>query len=74
VLINLIHLFQERKILSLEDITIHFHIDKETALGLIETLYQKGKIEKLEETCKSCSSSCKSCSIFAKTMFFAWKK
>jgi 3-hydroxyacyl-CoA dehydrogenase len=74
MLINLIHFFQERKILSLEEVAIHLKTDKETASGLLETLLKKGKVKRLNEDCKSCKLSCKNCTVFSHTMLFAWKE
>jgi hypothetical protein len=60
--------------LSLQDIAIHFHIDEETALGLLEMLIKKDKIKKLTADCSGCSTSCKNCPTFSKTLLFSWKE
>ena len=58
---QIINLFQERKIISLSDLAIHFKTDKSAMAGMLSQLIRTKHIEYLNIECSSCSSNCKTC-------------
>jgi len=62
MLLQILQLFEERKTISLNDLCIHFGIDRSAMQGILERLIQKKKISRLNMECNSCSSSCEGCS------------
>ena len=58
----ILSLFQERKIISLSDLIIHFNADSTALQAILQKLIDKGLVEHLNLECNSCSSSCEGCS------------
>lgn len=62
MLLQILQLFEERKTISLNDLSLHFKIDRSAMQEMLKELVQKGKLSKLHLECNSCSSGCEGCS------------
>jgi len=50
---------KERKMLSMQDLSIHFKMDKSALEPIIDRLEQKGEIKKtLDQKCAGCADNC----------------
>jgi hypothetical protein len=58
---QIISLFQDRKIINLSDLAIHFKTDKSAMAGMLLHLINANYIEHINTECSSCSSNCKTC-------------
>ncbi|MBC8385784.1 MAG: hypothetical protein H8E57_09745 [Candidatus Cloacimonetes bacterium] len=66
MLTKILHLFEERKIISLSDLSIHFKTELTAMSGMLQQLIRKGYIEPMHSECSSCSADCKDCSFSEK--------
>ena len=69
---QIISLFQERKILSLQDVSIHFHIDDSATEGMLTLLVKKHLIKSVSNICDGCKNSCQKCDLFGKSKYYRW--
>jgi len=55
-------LLQERKIISLRDLSLHFDVDRDAMESMMMRLEEKGYVRKFDLFCSSCSTKkCSTC-------------
>ena len=73
MLIKILSLFQERNVISLSDLSIHFNTDDDTMQAMLHKLIDKDLIESVDLDCGSYSSNCKGCNFANEKNLFKLK-
>ncbi|MDO9577705.1 MAG: FeoC-like transcriptional regulator [Candidatus Cloacimonadales bacterium] len=63
MLLQILQLFEERKTISLSDLSLHFNIDKSAMQGMLNELVKKGKISRKHLECETGCTGCGMCSL-----------
>jgi predicted transcriptional regulator len=61
MLLQILHLFEERKTISLNDLSLHFDVDKSAMKSMLNELELKGKICRKRLECETCCNGCGAC-------------
>jgi len=62
MLLQILQLFEERKTISLRDLSLHYKIDSSAIQAILDELVKKGKISRNHLECESCCTGCGYCS------------
>ncbi|MCF7794656.1 MAG: FeoC-like transcriptional regulator [Candidatus Cloacimonetes bacterium] len=63
MLVSILDLFEERKVISLDDLCKHFDVDPQTMKEMLNKLVIKGKIARKPLECESFCNHCGMCEL-----------
>lgn len=58
---KILEYIEENNTVDLISISLHFHLEKSVAEGMLYTLISKNKIKELSFHCGNCNGNCRSC-------------
>jgi Mn-dependent DtxR family transcriptional regulator len=63
MLLKILELFEERKTLSLNDLSYHFEVEQYAMKAMLNELENKGKICRKKLECETCCNGCGMCEL-----------
>ncbi len=69
---SMLKLFKEKKLLSVEELSVMLKTDKSAIEGMLKYLVRRGYIKRLHLECNSCSLNCKTCPYAAQKDYYEY--
>jgi len=70
MLSSILSLFRKSKTISLNNLSIHFSVDKSAMKSMLVNLENKGYINEIHFDCTSCHSNCATCTFAKEDEFY----